>query len=80
MIDFISEWSSTAPIGRVKKSLPTASSAHITDTQKTLSTMVCTKIEKKVSAPSHHHKTKRKRETEIILTETGIEKKSFLIT
>jgi hypothetical protein len=67
-------------MGNVKKSLLTANKAHITDTQKTLCTINFTKIEKNVSAPSHHPNINKNKENEMILTEIGIEKKSFCMT
>jgi hypothetical protein len=54
--------------------------AHMIDTHNTLSTIILTYIEKKVSAPSHRPSININREKDIILIDTGIEKKSFFIT
>ena len=79
MISLGSEWSSRAQIGSVKKSLLPDKIAHTIEIQNTLPTIEFIYTEKKVSAPSPHHKIRKNRDTEITLIEIGIEKKSFFM-
>jgi len=75
--DLIFAWSSTSPIGIEKIIFPKDNNAPIKEIQKTLSTIDFIYKEKNVSAPRPHHKRKRNIEKETILTENGMEKKSF---